>query len=202
MRASPTPIQDDRANARASEIFAAHRAAWIDAERRLQVHAAAAAAAGDEASSLHARPLLCDARARHEGPRRHPHHPDAHGCGHCCTVARTRAGGGADPRHRTCGRHFPPPLRAPQAAAHPLPLPPPPTRPYVIPASLPSSTWNALRQRWISPDSGATEWKASHVPVATGKWLARVGVAPPFFVRQRSSLATKVLMRLTWSFLI
>ncbi|XP_066343846.1 uncharacterized protein [Miscanthus floridulus] len=116
---------------------------------------------------------------------------DAHGCGHCCTVARTRAGGGANPRHRTCGRHSPPPLRPPQAAAHPLPLPPPPTRPYVIPASLPSSTCNVLRLRWISPDSGAAEWKASHVPVATGKWLAHVGVAPPFFVRQRRSLATK-----------
>ena len=138
--------------------------------------------------------------AHPEGPRRHPHHPDVHGCGHCCTVACNRAGGGGDPRHRTCGRHSPPPLRPPQAAAHPLPLPPPPTRPYVIPASLPSSTWNALRQRWISLDSGATEWKASHVPVATGKWLARVGVAPPFFVRQRRSLATKVLMRLTWVF--
>ncbi|XP_066353493.1 uncharacterized protein [Miscanthus floridulus] len=63
-----------------------------------------------------------------------------------------------------------------------FPLPPPPTRPYVIPASLPSSTWNALRQRWISPDSGAAEWKASHVPVATGNWqVARAR-------RRRSSL--------------
>ncbi|XP_066352065.1 uncharacterized protein [Miscanthus floridulus] len=52
-RASSTPIQDARAN----EIFAGHRAAWMDAERRLQVHAVA----GDEAASLRAR--LADAEA-------------------------------------------------------------------------------------------------------------------------------------------
>ena len=56
-RASPTPIQDHRANARFSEIFTVHHAAWMDAERRLQVHTAAE----DEAASLHVR--LTDAEA-------------------------------------------------------------------------------------------------------------------------------------------
>ncbi|XP_066366937.1 uncharacterized protein [Miscanthus floridulus] len=31
------------------------------------------------------RPRSAAAGAHPEGPRRHPHHPDAHGCGHCCT---------------------------------------------------------------------------------------------------------------------
>ncbi|XP_039781675.1 uncharacterized protein LOC120649063 isoform X2 [Panicum virgatum] len=50
--------EDARANARAAEIFAGHRAAWMEAERRLL---ARAAAAGDEAASLRAR--LADAEA-------------------------------------------------------------------------------------------------------------------------------------------
>ncbi|XP_062213934.1 uncharacterized protein LOC133914975 isoform X2 [Phragmites australis] len=44
--------EDTRANARAAEIFAGHRAAWMEAERRLL---ARAAAAGDEAAALRAR---------------------------------------------------------------------------------------------------------------------------------------------------
>ncbi|CAN6302742.1 unnamed protein product [Urochloa humidicola] len=50
--------EDARANARAAEIFAGHRAAWMEAERRLL---ARAAAAGDEAASLRAR--LAEAEA-------------------------------------------------------------------------------------------------------------------------------------------
>jgi hypothetical protein len=50
--------EDARANARAAEIFAGHRAAWMEAERRLL---ARAQAAGDEAASLRAR--LADAEA-------------------------------------------------------------------------------------------------------------------------------------------
>lgn len=50
--------EDARANARAAEIFAGHRAAWMEAERRLQARAAAAA---DEAASLRAH--LADAEA-------------------------------------------------------------------------------------------------------------------------------------------
>ncbi|KAJ1292661.1 hypothetical protein BS78_01G007000 [Paspalum vaginatum] len=51
--------EDARANARAAEIFAGHRAAWMEAERRLLARAAAAA---DEAAALRAR--LADAEAR------------------------------------------------------------------------------------------------------------------------------------------
>ncbi|RCV39890.1 hypothetical protein SETIT_9G006800v2 [Setaria italica] len=50
--------EDARANARAAEIFAGHRAAWMEAERRLL---ARAAAAGDEAASLRAQ--LAEAEA-------------------------------------------------------------------------------------------------------------------------------------------
>ncbi|CAL4920176.1 unnamed protein product [Urochloa decumbens] len=50
--------EDARANARAAEIFAGHRAAWMEAERRFL---ARAAAAGDEAASLRAR--LAEAEA-------------------------------------------------------------------------------------------------------------------------------------------
>jgi hypothetical protein len=50
--------EDARANARAAEIFAGHRAAWMEAERRLL---ARAQAAGDEAASLRAR--LAEAEA-------------------------------------------------------------------------------------------------------------------------------------------
>ncbi|KAF7044839.1 hypothetical protein CFC21_054016 [Triticum aestivum] len=51
--------EDARANARAAEIFAGHRASWAEAERRLLARAAAAA---DEAASLRAR--LADAEAQ------------------------------------------------------------------------------------------------------------------------------------------
>ncbi|XP_044947910.1 uncharacterized protein LOC123397445 [Hordeum vulgare subsp. vulgare] len=51
--------EDARANARAAEIFAGHRASWAEAERRLL---ARAAAASDEAASLRAR--LADAEAQ------------------------------------------------------------------------------------------------------------------------------------------
>ncbi|XP_037444625.1 uncharacterized protein LOC119312935 [Triticum dicoccoides] len=51
--------EDARANARAAEIFAGHRASWAEAERRLL---ARAAAAGDEAANLRAR--LADAEAQ------------------------------------------------------------------------------------------------------------------------------------------
>ncbi|WVZ61324.1 hypothetical protein U9M48_011222 [Paspalum notatum var. saurae] len=51
--------EDARANARAAEIFAGHRAAWMEAERRLLARAAAAA---DETAALRAR--LADAEAR------------------------------------------------------------------------------------------------------------------------------------------
>ncbi|KAF8708817.1 hypothetical protein HU200_030206 [Digitaria exilis] len=52
--------EDARANARAAEIFAGHRAAWMEAERRLL---ARAAAAGDEAASLRARLAEAEAEA-------------------------------------------------------------------------------------------------------------------------------------------
>ncbi|KAF7069333.1 hypothetical protein CFC21_074979 [Triticum aestivum] len=51
--------EDARANARAAEIFAGHRASWAEAERRLL---ARAAAASDEAANLRAR--LADAEAQ------------------------------------------------------------------------------------------------------------------------------------------
>ncbi|KAK3145446.1 hypothetical protein QOZ80_3BG0252950 [Eleusine coracana subsp. coracana] len=52
--------EDARANARAAEIFAGHRAAWMEAERRLL---ARAAAAGDEAASLRSRLAEAEAEA-------------------------------------------------------------------------------------------------------------------------------------------
>ncbi|XP_066367912.1 uncharacterized protein [Miscanthus floridulus] len=52
--------EDARANARAAEIFAGHRAAWMEAERRLL---ARAQAAGDEAASLRARLAEAEAEA-------------------------------------------------------------------------------------------------------------------------------------------
>ncbi|KAL5218941.1 hypothetical protein ABZP36_019625 [Zizania latifolia] len=52
--------EDARANARAAEIFAGHRASWMDAERRLL---ARVAAASDEASSLRARLAEAEAEA-------------------------------------------------------------------------------------------------------------------------------------------
>ncbi|XP_062213056.1 uncharacterized protein LOC133913804 [Phragmites australis] len=52
--------EDARANARAAEIFAGHRAAWMEAERRLL---ARTAAAGDEAASLRARLAEAEAEA-------------------------------------------------------------------------------------------------------------------------------------------
>lgn len=52
--------EDARANARAAEIFAGHRAAWMEAERRLL---ARATAAGDEAASLRSRLAEAEAEA-------------------------------------------------------------------------------------------------------------------------------------------
>ncbi|KAG8061869.1 hypothetical protein GUJ93_ZPchr0003g18459 [Zizania palustris] len=58
--------EDARANARAAEIFAGHRASWMEAERRLL---ARAAAASDEAASLRAR--LAEAEAEAAALRAH-----------------------------------------------------------------------------------------------------------------------------------
>ncbi|KAL6638655.1 hypothetical protein ACP70R_023766 [Stipagrostis hirtigluma subsp. patula] len=89
--------EDARANARAAEIFAGHRAAWMEAERRLL---ARAAAAGDEAAALRARLAEAEAeaaalRARVERLEREAAERDEL---LNALLAATRAGGDADLR--------------------------------------------------------------------------------------------------------
>ncbi|KAL6909362.1 hypothetical protein ACP4OV_001643 [Aristida adscensionis] len=87
--------EDARANARAAEIFAGHRAAWAEAERRLLARAAAAA---DEAAALRAR--LADAEAEAAALRARAGRLEREAAERDellnALLAATRAGGGGD----------------------------------------------------------------------------------------------------------
>jgi hypothetical protein len=116
--------EDARANARAAEIFAGHRAAWVEAERRLLARAAAAA---DEAASLRARlaEAEADAAALRARAERLEREADERGDLLAALLAATSRAAAADQQQQQEGERVPPRDQdAREDHQDPVPLPP------------------------------------------------------------------------------